>query len=251
MSTPVNVSEKLDKADENAVLFDVTLYQSAVGSLLYLATKTRPDISFAVSNVARHCSRPTEKHWSAVKRIFRYLCGTKDFGIMYSKQKLFNCIGYSDADFAGDHNDRKSTSGYCFVISGSLVAWRTSKQTCVALSTAESELIALALCCQQSVWLKQLLTDLKTDAGSPMTINEDNQAAISIAKDGCLHSKTKHVSVKSYFIQDLVKKNEIFIEYCPTNFMLADLFTKGLTPEKFRMLRSRIGMISLKEFNSP
>ena len=118
-------------------LLDQELYQSAVGSLLYLSTKTRPDIAYAVGNVARFSSKPIQTHWIAVKRIMRYLNGTPDFWLLYLANG--NIAGFSDADWAGDHDDRRSTSGFVFMMSGAAISWNSKKQTCVALSTAETE----------------------------------------------------------------------------------------------------------------
>ena len=118
VATPVCVSSKLSKATEDDELFDKSLYQSAVGSLQYLSTITRPDITFAVSNVAKYCSEPTEEHWTAVKRIMRYLKGTHNFGLLYKKSNSNSCIGFSDSDWAGDLDDRRSTSGYIFQVAG-------------------------------------------------------------------------------------------------------------------------------------
>jgi acid phosphatase class B len=116
VKTPMTSNSQLRKANEDDKCFDQTLYQSAVGGLLYLSTRTRPDIAFAVSNVARFCSKPTMEHWTAVKRIMRYLRGTADLGLLYSKSDEF--IGYSDADWRGDCNDHKSTSGFLFQVGG-------------------------------------------------------------------------------------------------------------------------------------
>ena len=123
-ATPVAQGTKLLKATDDSELFDATLYKSPVGMLLYLSGWTRPDIAFAVSNVARFCSRPTKEHWVAVKRILRYLKGTANYSLLYTKKDDANrvIVGFSDADWAGDANDRKSTSGYQFMVSGTLVS---------------------------------------------------------------------------------------------------------------------------------
>ena len=133
-------------------------YESAVGSLLYLSTRTRPDITFAVSNVAKFCTKPTKEHWTAVKRILRYLKGSLNFGLVYTKCLSKECIGYSDADWGGDYDDHKSTSGYMFQIGETAISWRGKKQTCVALSTAEAEYMALASEAQEAMWLRQLVS---------------------------------------------------------------------------------------------
>ena len=141
-NTPINVSEKLSKATKESIRADPEKYQSAVRKLLYLSTTTRPDIAFAVSSVAKYTSDPTDQHWKAVKHILRYLTGTVHYELMFSKKETAEVEGYSDADWAGDIDDRKSTSGYLFKLSGASISWRSRKQSCVALSTAEAEYIS-------------------------------------------------------------------------------------------------------------
>ena len=151
-NTPIASETKLLKATDDSKRVDTKLYQSAVGCLLYLSGWTRPDIAYSVSSVARFCSDPTEKHWAAVKRIFRYLQGTKSYELEYSKRDDDgNLVGFSDADWAGDSNNRKSTSGYVFVMNGGAISWKSRKQTCVALSTAEAEYVALASATQENM----------------------------------------------------------------------------------------------------
>lgn len=242
VSTPVEVNLKLMKATEESELVDQGLYQSIVGSLLYLSTMTRPDIAYAVSNVARFTSKPTKQHLTAVKRILRYLKGTIKLGLLYSKQESKDCIGYSDADWAGDVNDRKSTSGYLFKLSGAAVSWRSKKQTSVALSTAEAEYIALASTAQEAVWLRQLLTDLNNESIQSITIMEDNQSAISLAKNPQFHGRSKHIDIKHHFIREKVQDGIIELKYCQTENMEADMFTKGLSKERFEKLRYMSGV---------
>lgn len=244
VSTPVEMNCVLEKALDESDLFSCETYQSAVGSLLYLSTKTRPDITFAVCNVAKYCSKPTTKHWSAVKRIFRYIRGTCDLGILYDGQNSNSCIGYSDADWAGDRNDRKSTSGYCFSLGSGLISWRTNKQSCVALSTAEAEYVALAGAAQEAVWLKHLLDDLKFGVNAPIVINEDNQSAICLAKNPKDHPRTKHIDIKYHYVRELIIDNQVELQYCPTSDMLADIFTKGLSTDRFTRLRMMLGLCS-------
>ncbi len=131
-STPSDHSSKLVKRDEEENDgIDITTYQAAVGGLLYLSTKTRPDIAFAVGNAARFCASPGKDHWTAVKRIFRYLRGTSDLGLRYHRQGTgFVCDGYAAADWAGSLDDRKSTSGYVFKFGDAAVSWKSHKQTC-------------------------------------------------------------------------------------------------------------------------
>ena len=173
------------------------LYQVVVGNLLYLSTKTRSDMAYAVSCVARFCTKPIKEHWTGVKRILRYLKGTNKFGLIYREDTPVAITGYSDADWAGDVGDRKSTSGYVFLLGGAAISWKSSKQTCVALSTAEAEYVALAAAAQEAIWLQQLMGDLLNEIIRETTILEDNQsAAICRAKNQSIHGRTKHIDIK-------------------------------------------------------
>jgi hypothetical protein len=177
VSTPDSKLTKKKAEDEEV---DQKKYQAAVGCLLYLSTKTRPDIAFAVGNVARFCSEPTQVHFSAVKRIMRYQKGTQELGLLYRKHSsALPCVRYSDADWGGSLDDRKSTSGYVFQWSGAAVSWRR-KQTCVALSTAKAEYIALSAAVQEALWIRQLIQDIAAGGSCPMEILEDNQSAICL-----------------------------------------------------------------------
>ena len=180
VKTPVDTSTKLVKATESEESIDQQLYQSAVGSLLYLSVGTRSDIAYAVSNVAKYSSHPTNKHWVAVKQIMRYLKGTTDMGLLYTKEGSSKCVGYSDSDWGGDLDDRKSTSGYLFQIGGGPVSWRSKKQSSVALSTAEAEYMFLASAGQEAVWMRLLTAELHGSQMEELTIFEDNHSAIQM-----------------------------------------------------------------------
>ena len=163
VATPIDASSKLTKGEDGEERIDQGIYQSAVGSLLYLSTGTRVDITFAVSYVARFSSDPTKRHWIAVKRILRYLKGTADLGLLYTSSGEQTCFGYSDSDWAGDVEDRRSTSGYIFKFSGAGISWKSKKQISVALSTAEAEYIALSSSVQEVIWLRHLVSELSND----------------------------------------------------------------------------------------
>ena len=242
IETPIESNQKLCKATDTCTLFDQEQYQSAVGSLLYLSVKTRPDITYAVNSVARYCARPTIQHWKAVKRIMRYLKGTQSLGILYRSDGPTDFVGYSDADWAGDIEDRKSTSGYFFQLGSGAVSWSSRRQSCVALSTAEAEYMALASATQEAVWLRKLALDIHMDCKGPLLLYEDNQSAIAISKNPQFHGRTKHIDVKFHFVREKCKENVIQLTYCSTNDMIADIFTKGLNKDKFKRLRNMMGM---------
>ena len=241
--TPVNPS-----LSEECTYFDQELYQSAVGKLLYLSTRTRPDIAFAVSTAAKFTAKPTEQHWKAVKHILRYIAGTINFGLQFTRDESVDCNGFADADWAGDIDDRKSTSGYIFKVGGGPVSWRSRKQSCVAFSTAEAEYMSLTLAAQEAIWLNHLLAELqsRSEPLKPATLYEGNQSAICMTKNPQFHGRCKHIAIKYHFIRDEAKKGTINVQYCRTDEMLTDILTKGLHAEQFTKLREMVG---LKEYD--
>ena len=242
--TPADANQKLKKAEENEEMSNKEMYQSAVGSILYISTRTRPDISYAIGSCARFSANPTKGHWTAVKRIMRYLKGTINLGLTYSSIIPNELVGFSDADWAGDVNDRKSTSGYVFQICGGAISWRSKKQSCVALSTAEAEYMALASATQEAIWMKQLIGDLMTEVpNNPVRIYEDNQSTICIARNHQYHGRSKHIDIKFHFTRDQVTCGNIELVYCKSEDMIADLFTKPLCGPQFKRLRSQLGLV--------
>ena len=173
-STKLNV-------DSFGVEMNPTLYRSIIGSLLYL-TASRPDISFSIGVCARYQAAPKESHLTAVKRIIRYINGTPDYGLWYSKDSNACLAGYSDVDWAGSVDDRKSTSGGCFCLGNNLVSWMSKKQNSVSLSTAEAEYIAAGSCCTQLLWMNKLLHDYEIPQDT-MCIFYDNTSAINLSKN--------------------------------------------------------------------
>ena len=241
--TPMDVSCRLLKSEADDESCSKEMYQSAVGSLLYLSTRTRPDISFAVGNVARFNAQPNSTHWSAVKRILRYIKGTTNLGLLYVKGDGV-LVGYSDADWAGDHNDRKSTSGYVFQLSGAAVSWRSKKQSCVALSTAEAEYVALSSATQEAIWMKQLVSSiLQERSEKPIVVYEDNKSAICMTKHQQFHGRSKHIDIRHHFVREKVAANEVEVRYCKSVDMIADILTKPLSAPKFNKLKSMLGMV--------
>ncbi|XP_019173231.1 PREDICTED: uncharacterized protein LOC109168701 [Ipomoea nil] len=237
--TPISTTTKLFK-DEKGTSVDPTMYRSMIGSLLYL-TASRPDIMVSVGMCARYQADPKESHLKAVKRIIKYVKGTINYGIWYSSDTNLNLAGYSDADWAGNADDRKSTSGGCFFIGKNLVAWLSKKQNSISLSTAEAEYIAAGSCCTQLLWMRQMLIDYGIEQQS-MTLFCDNTSAINISKNPVQHSRTKHIDIRHHFIRELVEEKEIIMEYTSTDKNLADLFTKPLDKSRFELLRAALGV---------
>ena len=169
---------KLEYTEDAEKMQEPRKYREAVGSLIYLSTCTRPDISFVVSKLSQHFAEPTVEHWNTVKHVFRYLKGTTEQGLFFRRndtEKLGLRV-YCDADWASDSADRRSTSGYCVSLNegSSLISWKTRKQPTVALSTCEAEYMSLASAVQECIYLEQLLRGIDTYQYAQTKVYEDN-----------------------------------------------------------------------------
>ena len=246
VSTPADLNVKLQKEDGVSRPVDVISYQSIVGSLLYAAIATRPDIAQAVGVVSKFCANPTQSHFTAAKRILRYLKGTVSLGLSYKKCADGILTGYSDADWAGDVDDRHSTSGNVFSLARGAVSWLSKKQATVALSTAEAEYVALSTATQEAIWLRRLLTDVGEPLEEPIVIHEDNQGAIAMAKNPVDHARTKHIDIRYHFVREGVQNGVIVLKYVATDEMIADILTKPLPKHRFEKLVTELGMKTVK-----
>ncbi|XP_057864630.1 secreted RxLR effector protein 161-like [Cryptomeria japonica] len=235
VGTPMETGCKLVKVDESP-LVDQHEYRSMIGSLLYLTT-SRPDLIQAICLVSRYQSAPRESHLNDVKRIFKYIQGTLDFGLWYSKHDDFTLKGYTDANWGGCVDDQRSTSGATFFLGDHLVAWHSKKQECVTLSTVESETIAATACCTQMLWMSYQLVDLAIKISKPMSIFCDNTSAIQISKNPMMHSHTKHIAIKLQFLHEQVSSNEVTLIHVSSQAQVADILTKALPEEQFEQLR--------------
>lgn len=221
-------------------------YRSLVGSLLYLLF-TRPDLAFAVGQLSRYLTAPRRIHWLAACRVLRYLRGTTNLGVSYAapeeEEEPVMITGYSDADWAGDRDSRRSTTGFIFMMCGGPIAWKTKLQPSVALSTTEAEIMALAAAVQEGVWLRRLAIDLCFANNFPLTLYEDNQGAIALMKDHRFSDRSKHIDIRYFFLRDHLGEDGLFqLTYCDTTNMLADILTKGLGRVAFLHLVELIGM---------
>lgn len=217
-------------------------YKELLGCLQYLSMTSRPDISAAVSLLSKYQSKPSDEHWAGLKRILRYLRGTMHTKICYAKRDTQSpVLGYADADFANDQNDRKSVSGYAFLVYGNLVAWSTKRQQTVSLSSTEAELIALSAAVKEGLWLTNLLTDLEIEC-IPFIIREDNIPCIKCAEEPRSNQRMKHLDVKYMFIRETIRTGKLQLQYIPTGEQPADAFTKGLSKKQHRLLFERLNL---------
>ncbi|GJW14719.1 hypothetical protein Tco_0018852, partial [Tanacetum coccineum] len=213
---------------------DLHLYRSMIGSLMYL-TASRPDIMFAVCVCARHQVTPKECHLHAVKRIFRYLKGQPLLGLWYPKESPFDLVAYSDSDYDGDNQDRKSTTRGCQFLGRRLISWQCKKQTIVATSTTEAEYVAAASGCGQVLWIQNQLLDYGYNFMNTK-IYIDNNSAICIVKNPVYHSRTKHIDIRHHFIRDCYEKKLINVDHIHTDNNVADLLTKPFDVGRFQYL---------------
>lgn len=228
--------QKLCYTEDGVEMKDVRMYREAVGSLIYLTTCTRPDLSFGVSKLSQYLSKPTEQQWVTVKHVLRYLKGTLNKELCFRRddsQKL-GLTAYSDADWAGDTTDRRSTTGYCVSLSENscLVSWKTKKQPTVALSTCEAEYMALASTMQECMYLKQLLEGIDDYMYKQTVVYEDNQGTIALAKNPVSRQRCKHVDIKYHFVRSVVTEGRMSLLYCTTEEMVADIMTKPVSKIK-------------------
>ena len=202
--TPIAVNHGLQNNDK-AELTDRSRYQRLVGKLIYLS-HTRPDIDYAVGIVSQFMHRPQTYHMEAVLRICRYLKGTTGHGVLFSKSDNLDIHGYTDADWAGNPNDRRSTVGYFIFVGGNLVTWRSKKQKVVALSSAEAEFCGIKSGLTEIMWLRRLMKELSLAPSRKCRLYCDNKAAISISENPVQHDRTKHVEVDRHFIKENIER---------------------------------------------
>ena len=214
-------------------------YRRLVGKLNYL-TMTRSDISFAVSVVSQFLNSPRESHWDAVVRILRYIKSSPGRGLIYQSRGHTDIIAYTDADWAGCPSDRRSTSGYCVLIGGNLISWKSKKQSVVARSSAEAEYRAMALATCELIWLKQLLSELSFCTIGSMSLICDNQAALHIASNPVFHERTKHIEIDCHFIRDKIISGEITTSFVSSNNHLADMLTKSLWGPRIKYICDKL-----------
>ncbi|RVW25708.1 Retrovirus-related Pol polyprotein from transposon TNT 1-94 [Vitis vinifera] len=243
IDTPMDSQKKLGIEKESTPV-DRGRYQWLVGRLIYLS-HTRPDIGFAVSAVSQFMHSPTEEHMEAVYRILRYLKMTPGKGLFFRKTENRDTEVYSDADWAGNIIDRRSTSGYYSFVWGNLVTWRSKKQSVVARSSAEAEYRALAQGICEGIWIKRVLSELGQTSSSPILMMCDNQAAISIAKNPVHHDRTKHVEIDRHFITEKVTSETVKLNYVPTKHQTADILTKALPRPNFEDLTYKLGLYDI------
>ena len=251
--TPLEISRKLTKEDcpPAGATTDVAFtrqYQSAVGAIMYAMLGTRPDIAFAVTTLSQFNSNPGQVHWAAVKHVMRYLRGSIDYRLTYGpsgKTTVSPIVyGYSDSDWGNNTDDRRSVTGYVFILGGGAVSWQARKQTTVALSSVEAEYMAATQSTKEAMWWRYLLSDLGIDLGGPTLVYSDSQGSIALTKNPEHHARSKHIDIRHHFVREQVAAGTIEVDYVPTGEMVADVLTKVLPRDNHLKLITMMGIRS-------
>lgn len=233
---------------ENGIEMDDSFFKQLLGSMMYL-TATRPDIICAVSLLSKYMSRHTKVHHSTAKRILCYLQGKPTFGILYRRGGSHELIGFTDNDYAGSVEDRRSTSNYVFMLIGAVVTWSSRKQPIVTLSPTEVEFIVVVGSSCQAIWMQRVLKKIGYMGSESTVIFCDNSSTIKLARNPVMHSRSKYIDVRYHFLRELVNDGVIQLQFYGTRQQIADIFTKPLKLELFRELRRRLGVCELPHVN--
>ncbi|KAI3669789.1 hypothetical protein L6452_41196 [Arctium lappa] len=239
-TTPVDLSAKLSATDGD-LFSDPTLYRSLAGALQYL-TFTRPDISYAVQQVCLFMHEPRDPHYAFLKRILRYLQGTLDYGIRIVKSNSHSLIAYSDADWGGCPDSRRSTNGYCVFLGDNLISWSSKRQPTVFRSSAEAEYRGVTNVVAEATWIRNLLLELHIPLRQASVVYCDNVSAVYLSDNPVQHQRTKHIEIDIHFVREKVKVGHIRVLHVPSSLQYADIFTKGLSRQLFQSFRSSLSV---------
>jgi histone deacetylase 1/2 len=241
-TTPMASSERLCSADGDILSSeDATQYRSIVGGLQYL-TMTRPDLSYVVNKVCQYLHEPRTPHWAAVKRILRYVRYTIDCGLQLWPSSSTLLSAFSDADWAGSMDDRRSTGGYAIFYGGNLIAWSARKQSTVSRSSTESEYKALGDATAELVWVQSLLKELGLSQIQPPVLWCDNIDATYLSSNPVFHARTKHIEVDFHFVRERVARKQLQIRFISSKDQVADIFTKPLPLPLFVHCRRNLNL---------
>lgn len=226
--TPSEISGRLNDLCVYDALGSEYPYRELIGALMYLSVATRLDIANTLSRLAQHVNKPQKCHWVAAKRLLRYLAGTANIGLVFTKNNE-PLIAYSDADWEGCPMDRLSYTGYVFELSGAAISWKSKKQKTVALSSTEAEYVSLTEAAKEALYLQSILYELNLNDWANLTIFIDNRGAQFLAENPVCHDRMKHADIKHHFIRNLINSRTIVLEHVSTKNMIADILTKPLT----------------------
>ena len=238
--TPLVVGSSLSACD-GCPPADATLYRQVVGSLQHLRM-TRPDIAFAVNKLSQFMHSPSTTHWGAVKRLLRYINGTRNFGIQLQASTPISLHGFTDADWGGNPDDRTSTGAYVVFLGANPISWSSTKQRTVARSSTEAEYRAIASAAAEIQWIKSSLQELGVSLPTSPVLYSDNLGATYLCANPVFHSRMKHLAMDYHFVRDLVQNQTLRVVHIPGTDQLADALTKSLPRPRLLSLCSKIGV---------
>ncbi|XP_013623839.1 PREDICTED: uncharacterized mitochondrial protein AtMg00810-like [Brassica oleracea var. oleracea] len=243
VSTPVDLKSKLAEGVGKPV-DEPTQYRSLAGALQYL-TFTRPDIAYAVQQICLFMHDPRDLHLQALRRILRYVQGTKDKGLQLLKKQKLQLTAYSDADWAGCPSTRRSTSGFCVFLGDNLLFWSAKRQPTVSRSSAEAEYKGVANTVAEPCWLRNLLLEMHCPLQRATIVYCDNISAVYLSSNPVQHQRTKHIEIDIHFVREKVKMGHVKVFHIPAASQYANIFTKGLPTSLFQSFRSSLGVSQL------
>jgi hypothetical protein len=236
-STPMETGLRLTRSpdDYQASPQDVSQYQSIVGALMYAACATRPDIAYSVSTLSQYSARPNSTHFGALKRVLRYLRGSTNLSLTFTGTNDLapQLVAYTDSDWASNQDDRRSVTGYVFILCGGPISWASRRQKTVAQSTVEAEYMATAEAVKEAIWWRRFLGELAQTIDSPTSLYSDNAGSISLAHNPEHHARTKHIDVKYHLTREHLQLGTISLQRVPTKGNTADIFTKALPRDAY------------------
>ena len=238
LATPVDLNSKL-KAEEGERVPNPTQYRRLAEALQYLIF-TRPDIAYAVHQICLYMHDQRIPHLHALKCIIRYLQGTKELVLQLHKGSINQLVAYSDADWAGCPDTRRSTSGYCVYLGDNLVSWSSKRQTSVSQSSAEAEYKGVANAVAELTWIRNLMFELDISISKASIVYCDNISSVYLAHNPIRHQRTKHVEIDIHFVREKVALGHVKVLFVPSSLQYADIFTKGLSTSLFNDFRSSL-----------
>jgi hypothetical protein len=240
VATPM-ATKRVSLSHAEELYSDITEYRRIVGTLQYL-TLTRPDLSYAVNTVCQYMHAPTNEHFQMVKRILRYVKGTRSLGVRILRHSSLDLFAFSDADWAGCPITQRSTTGFCTFLGSNCISWSAKKQPTISRSSTEAEYRAMASTAAELTWVSFILRDIGLYQAQPLTLFCDNLFALHMSVNPVLHARTKHIAIDYHFVREKVALGTLITRFVPSSSQLADRFTKPLSRVTFDGLKSKLGL---------
>jgi hypothetical protein len=247
ISIPLSPDQKLSKkmgafTELEKERMALVPYRQVVGSLMYLMVCTRPDLASAVGILARYMQDPGKVHWEAAKRVLRYVQHTMKLGLHYGRKETLEIIGFCDSDWGGCPDEKKSTTGYAFLVGGGAFSWCSKRQGAISLSSCEAEYYASSQAAMEVAWQRSFLEEIGMQQEEAITIGSDSQSALNLIGNPVYHEKSKHIGIRFHYVREQVSQKLVEFVYVPTEFQVADSLTKAVPREKLEYCKRKMGV---------